>query len=86
MGVAVCCSEQSLKMAALNTGLVEKLTVSQLVKKFPEFMETECSLPPSQQPTISPLSPPSRPHGFEIFAVPSDVHLNSEEVSLDQLQ
>jgi hypothetical protein len=37
MSVAVCCSEQSLKMAALNTGLIEKLTVSQQVKKFPEF-------------------------------------------------
>jgi hypothetical protein len=37
MSVTVCCSEQSLKVAALNTGLVEKLTVPQQVKNFPEF-------------------------------------------------
>jgi len=37
VSVAVCCSEQSLEMAALNTGFIEKLTVSQQVKKFQEF-------------------------------------------------
>jgi hypothetical protein len=37
MNVAVCFAEQSLKMTALNAGLIEKPTVSQQVKKFPEF-------------------------------------------------
>jgi hypothetical protein len=33
-----------------SKGLLEKLTVSQLVKKFPHFMEPGGSLPHSQEP------------------------------------
>ena len=35
--------------------LLEKLTSSQLMKKFPHFMEPECSLQYSQQPTTYPI-------------------------------
>jgi hypothetical protein len=33
--------------------IIEELTVAQLVKKFPAFMESKCSLPDSQQPALS---------------------------------
>ena len=35
--------------------LLEKITGSQLVKKFPHFMETEGSLPHSQLPATCPI-------------------------------
>jgi hypothetical protein len=40
--------------------LFEKLTVTQLIKKYPaSFMELEGSLPCSQKPTIGPYSEPA---------------------------
>jgi hypothetical protein len=49
--------------------LLEKLTVTQLVKKFPTFIKPESSLPCSQQPATGPYpkSDESNPHLPTIF-------------------
>jgi hypothetical protein len=41
-----------------NSVLYEKLIVTQLVTKSPPFMETESSLPSSQEPATSPHPEP----------------------------
>jgi hypothetical protein len=38
----------------MEQSLLEKLTVTQLVKKFPAFMAPEGSLPRSEEPAIGP--------------------------------
>jgi hypothetical protein len=47
-----------------SRALLQKLTVTYLVKKFPHFMEPEGSLPHSQDPPTGPYSKPdeSSPH------------------------
>jgi hypothetical protein len=44
--------------------LLEKLTGSQLVKKFPAFMETEGSLPHSQVPANCPYHEPDQSNPY----------------------
>jgi hypothetical protein len=46
------------KLTPWGKVLFEKLTVTQLVKKFPPFMEAEVSLPCSQEPAIGPYPEP----------------------------
>ena len=52
--------------------LLEKLTVLQLVKKFPNFMETEGSLPHSQVPATCPYPDPSRSSPSIHIPLPED--------------
>jgi len=53
------------KQTPWNKILLEKLRVTQLVKKFPTFLEPQGSLPHSQEPTINPYSKPNEPvHTF----------------------
>ena len=49
--------------------ILENLVVTQLVKKFPEFYVTKCSLPYSQQPASDSCSEPDefRPQNFILF-------------------
>jgi hypothetical protein len=45
--------------------IIEKLIVTQLIKKYPSFMEPEGSLPCSKKPATAPYSKPaesSSPH------------------------
>ena len=42
-----------------SKALLEKLTGFQLVKKFPHFVEPECSLPHSQDPATYPYPEPA---------------------------
>ena len=44
-----------------SRALLDMLTGSQLVKKFPTLMEPEGSLPHSQVPATSPIREPARP-------------------------
>jgi hypothetical protein len=58
-----------------SRGFLEKLTVSQLVKKFPHFMEPEGSLPHSQEPATCPYPEPAQSspcppsHFFKIHSI-----------------
>jgi len=57
VGNTVCCSSPHLLtylVTPWSTDLLEKLIGSHLVKKFPTFMETEGSLPDSQEPVPIP--------------------------------
>jgi hypothetical protein len=45
---------------SMEQNLLEKLTAFQLVKKFPHFMESEGSLPQSQQPATCPYPEPDK--------------------------
>jgi hypothetical protein len=46
------------RLTPWSTVLLEKLTVSQLVKKFPAFMKHKGSLPHSQMPATRPYPEP----------------------------
>jgi hypothetical protein len=52
--------------------LLQKLTVAQLVKEFPVFMEPKVSLLCSQEPAIAPYHKPDKPnhhpHFFPLYA------------------
>ena len=50
----------------------EKLTGSQLVKKFSAFLEPECSLPHSQVPFICPYHEPPRSSPYSHISLPED--------------
>jgi len=52
-----------------NVVLIEKLIIIQLVKKFPHFIETEGSLPYSQELATGPYPEPdeSSPHLPTLF-------------------
>jgi hypothetical protein len=69
-----------------STVLLEKLTVSQLVKKFPTFMEHESSLPYSQEPATGPYPEPdeSNPYLTTIFLYVGIIFL-SFYVRVDEL-
>jgi hypothetical protein len=45
-----------IELTPLSRVLLHKLTVPQLVNKFPTFMQPECSLPNSQQPATYPCA------------------------------
>jgi len=47
--------------------LLEKLTGFQLVKKFPHFMESEGSLPHSQEPATCPYPEPARSSPYPTY-------------------
>ena len=45
---------QPVKLTPCSTVLLQKLIITELVKKFPQFMETGCSSHRQQQPAASP--------------------------------
>ena len=55
-----------------STALLEKLTASHLVKKFPAFMEPEGSLPHSQVPSTCPYPEPARSSPYTRILLPED--------------
>ena len=55
--------------------LLEKLTVSQLVKKFPYFMEPEDSLPHSQVPAPCPYPEPARSSSYPQIPLHEDPYI-----------
>ena len=52
--------------------ILEKLTGSELVKKFPHFMDPEGSLPHSQVPAICPYPEPARSSPYPHVPLPDD--------------
>jgi len=52
--------------------LLEKLTGSQLVKKFPAFYGTQGSLPQSQVPATCPYPEPDRSSPYPYIPLPED--------------
>jgi hypothetical protein len=55
-----------------STVLLEKLTSSQLVEKFPTFMEPEGALPHSQQPATCPYPEPAQSSPNPHIPLPDD--------------
>jgi hypothetical protein len=64
-----------LRSTSLTTNsrvLLEKLTGSQLVKKFSSFIDPECSLPQSQAPVTCPYPQPARSSPHPHIPLPVD--------------
>jgi hypothetical protein len=55
---------------------LENLTVAQLVKEFPHFMETEGSVPCSQEPSTGPCPEPDEPNPHPVSYF-SKIHFNA---------
>jgi hypothetical protein len=62
--------------------LLKKLTVSQLVKKLPAFMEPEDSLPKSQMPATCPYPEPTRSSPWSHIPIPEEPFYYSSPIDI----